>query len=120
VPPQPPGGREELRLGRPPVIWLHLVVQMSDTSDERRVPASPCPLNRFTLRIEGRKHVVGMVLDDVVCNGAALRVWLNVSVRHGLLSYALAGTPRVTCWIESPPGVMIGRRTNRPVQEHKV
>jgi len=82
------------------MIRLLLVVQMSDTSDERRVAASPCPLNRFTLRIEGRKHVVRVVLDDVLCDGApfraALRVWINVNVRHGLLSYALAMAQRVT------------------------
>jgi hypothetical protein len=77
-------------LGRAPVVRPLLIIQVPDASDQRGVTLAFRPIDRFSLRFEGAKHVVRMVFDDIVVDMAPLRTALgarfNVNVRHALLS----------------------------------
>jgi len=62
----------------------------SYASNKRSVALALRPIDRFSLRFEGAKHMVRVVFDDIVVNTAPLRAALgarfNVNVRHRLHS----------------------------------
>jgi hypothetical protein len=72
------------------VIRLLLIIQVPHASDKRRVAVSFCPIDRFSLCFEGAEHMVHMVFDYIIVDGASLRptlgTGLNVYVGHDLLS----------------------------------
>jgi hypothetical protein len=76
-------------LNRPPVIGFFLVIHMPHASDMRRMAVAFRPVDRFMLGFESAKHVVHMVLDDIVLDGAAARAAFGprfyVYVCHGHL-----------------------------------
>ena len=59
------------------MVRLLLIVQVPNASDQRRVALTFRPVNRFSLSFECSKHVVLMILDDIVFDvgplGSALR-----------------------------------------------
>jgi len=72
------------------MIRYLFVVQMPDARDKRVVFVRFRPRDGFVLRFERPKHLVGMIFDDIVGNGIALRpsLWtrFDVNVRQGLSS----------------------------------
>ena len=76
-------------LSSPPVIGPLLIVHVPDTSDKRGVAFAFCPVDGFSLRLEGAEHVVSMVFDDIIVDMAPFRAALgarfNVNVRHVLI-----------------------------------
>jgi hypothetical protein len=54
------------------VIGFFLIIQVSDASDMRRMALAFRPLDRFVLGLSA-EHMVHMVLDDIVLDGAAGR-----------------------------------------------
>jgi hypothetical protein len=72
--------------GRAPVIRLLFVVQMPDPGDERAVPVLFSPIDGLMLGPACVQDVVGVVLDDIIVDGIALRppLWpgLNVNIGH--------------------------------------
>jgi hypothetical protein len=75
------------------VIRLLLIVKVPDASDKRGVALTFRPIDRFLLRFEGAEHVVGVVFDDIIVDGVAVRAALgarlNVNVRHAFRFLAL-------------------------------
>jgi hypothetical protein len=73
------------------MVRLLLIVHVPHAGDERGVPLSLCPLDRFSLCFEGTEHVVCIVFDDIILNmtafSPALRARLNINVCHVLLSH---------------------------------
>ena len=57
---------QRFALSRPPVIRLLPIIQMPDASDKRGVALTFRPIDRFSLRFEGAKHMVRMVFDDII------------------------------------------------------
>jgi hypothetical protein len=72
------------------VIRFLLIIQMPDARDKRGMALISCPIDCFPLRSEGREDMVGMVFDDIIVDPGPLRpalgAWLDVNVRHALLS----------------------------------
>jgi len=70
------------------VVWIFLVIEMSHTSDKRRVALGPGPINRFFLGSKSAKYMVRMVLNHIILNrrtfGSAFGASFYVYVRHSL------------------------------------
>ena len=66
------------------MIWLRLVVEVTDARDVRLVTVFLSPLDGFMLCFEGGKRVVGMGLDHVIFNGASFRggLWDAARRKH--------------------------------------
>jgi hypothetical protein len=58
--------------GCSPVVGLVLLVQVPHPGDVGRVAFLFRPGDRFVLSLERREDAVGVILDDVVVDGAAL------------------------------------------------
>jgi hypothetical protein len=54
------------------VISFFLIIQVSDASDMRSVALALRPVDCFVLGFESAEHMVYMVLDDIVLDGAAI------------------------------------------------
>jgi hypothetical protein len=67
----------EIEKWRPPVIRPLLIIQVPDASNKRSVALALRPIDRFSLRFEGAKHMVRVVFDDIVVNTAPLRAALG-------------------------------------------
>jgi len=83
------------------VIRLLLIIQVPHASDKRSVAVSFCPIDRFSLCFEGAEHMVHMVFDNIIVDGASLRptlgTGLNVYVGHDFLSLgSFVGEMRIT------------------------
>lgn len=50
-----------------------LVVQVPDPRDQGSVAILFCPVDGLVLRFESLEHMVGMVFNDVIVDGAAFR-----------------------------------------------
>jgi hypothetical protein len=59
-------------LNRPPVIGFFLIIQVPDASDMRSMALDFSPVDGFMLGFESAEHMVRMVLDDIVLDGAAV------------------------------------------------
>jgi hypothetical protein len=61
------------------VVGLLLVIEMPDSRHMRHVAILPCPVDRFLLRRGDMEHVVGVIFDDIVGDGAPLRPAFGLS-----------------------------------------
>jgi hypothetical protein len=72
------------------MVGLLLIVQVPDSGNERSMPLSFRPIDRFALRPESNEHLVGVVFHDIVIDRTAIRsalgASLNVNVGHSLSS----------------------------------
>ena len=59
------------------MIRLHLVIQVPDARNQRRVPVLLRPIDCPFLRMENSKGVVGMILDHVIFDSTAFRPALS-------------------------------------------
>src|SRR5215472_12116785 len=79
-----------------PVIRLHLVIQVPNARNQRRVPVLLRPIDCPFLRMENSKGVVGMILDHVIFDSTAfrpaLRARLHVNICHDFLAEWLVRT----------------------------
>jgi hypothetical protein len=70
------------------------VIPVPHASDKRMVAVALGPLNGFVLRLEGRKHVVSIGLDNIILDmaslGMAFRARFNIDVWHAFLLPSLA------------------------------
>jgi hypothetical protein len=59
-------------LNRPPVIGFFPIIQVPDASDMRNMALTFSPVDGFMLGFESAEHMVHMILDDIVLDGAAV------------------------------------------------
>ena len=83
------------------MIRFLFFIQVSNASNKRGMAVTFRPIDSFSLRFEGAEHVVRMIFDDIILNGAALgsALWarFNVNVRHALISLgSFFGEMRIT------------------------
>ena len=86
----PPMTKSVVSLDRAPVIRPLLVVQVSDTSNMRRVAVCFRPIDCFFLCAKSAKHLVTLGLDHIIIDarplGAAFRPGFNVHGCYNLIS----------------------------------
>ena len=74
--------------GRSPMVGFLLIVQVSDSSNKWSVALFFCPIDCFSLRLEGGEGVVGVVFHDIVIYmaafGSAFRASLDINVGHSV------------------------------------
>jgi len=77
------------QLGSSPVIWLLLVIQVSNAGNQRRMTLASSPFNSLFLGLERAKDMVCVIFDNKVLNlstlGAAFWSCFDINVRHVLL-----------------------------------
>jgi hypothetical protein len=84
------------------MVGYFLVVEMPHARDKWRMAVLSGPVDRFFLRFEGAEHVVCVILQHKVFNGASLGTTLGTSCRKRLyagrkrarrLAHSLAAPP---------------------------
>jgi hypothetical protein len=81
------------------MVGLLFIIEMANARDERVVTIPFSPINRLFLRFVGSKHLVRMVLDDIIVDRTSLRpafgAGFNIDVRHTLAPCKSSAAPRL-------------------------